>query len=64
MTCEQVQRVAAEPGAGAVGAAVIDSAAADGRELKNLMVFNAEELEISEEFAQAKIEAIRLHETR
>lgn len=39
----------------------VDVRLTDGRELKNVVVFNAEEMEVPDEFAQAKIKDIRLH---
>jgi hypothetical protein len=35
----------------------------DGRELRDLVVFNAEEIEVPEEFARAQIKDVRLHTT-
>jgi hypothetical protein len=42
----------------------VDVKLADGRELKNLVVLNAELLEVPDEFTQATISDIRLHEGR
>jgi hypothetical protein len=39
----------------------VDLRLADGRELKDLLVFNAEELEVSEELASDQIKDIRPH---
>jgi hypothetical protein len=39
----------------------VDVRLADGRELKDVVVFNAEELEVPDEFAQAEIKDVRLH---
>ena len=39
----------------------VDLRLADGRELKDVPVFNAEELEMPEEFAHARIKELRLH---
>ena len=39
----------------------VDIRLVDGRELKNLVVFNAEEIEVPDEFARAQIKDIRLH---
>ena len=39
----------------------VDVRLADGREVKNLMVFNAEELEGPEDLAHAIIADMRLH---
>ena len=33
----------------------------DGRELKDVVVFNAEEIEVPDEFARAQIKDVRLH---
>ncbi len=39
----------------------VDVRFANGRELKDAVVFNAEDLEVPEEFAKAEIEDVRLH---
>jgi hypothetical protein len=39
----------------------VDLQLADGRELKDVLVFNAEELEVSEELGSAQIRDIRPH---
>ncbi len=39
----------------------VDLCLADGRELKDVLVFNAEELEVSEELAISQIKDICLH---
>ena len=39
----------------------VDIRLVDGRELKDLVVFNAEEIEVPEEFARAQIKDVRLH---
>jgi hypothetical protein len=39
----------------------VDVKLADGRELKDVPVFNAEELELPDEFAHARIQDLRLH---
>ncbi len=39
----------------------VDLQLADGRELKDVLVFNAEELEVSEELATNQIKDVRLH---
>ena len=39
----------------------VDVTMADGRELKNAVVLNAELIEVPAEFAQARIADIRLH---
>lgn len=39
----------------------VDVRLADGRELKNVVVFNAEEIEVPGEFAQAEIKDVRPH---
>ena len=38
----------------------VDLRLADGRELKNVLAFNAEEIELLDECANAKIEAVYL----
>lgn len=39
----------------------VDLQLADGRELKDVLVFNAEEMEVSEELASSQIKDIRPH---
>ena len=39
----------------------VDIRLVDGRELKDVMVFNAEEIEMPDEFARAQIKDLRLH---
>ena len=39
----------------------VDIRLVDGRELKDVLVFNAEEIEVSDEFARAQIKDVRLH---
>jgi len=39
----------------------VDVRLADGRELRDLVVFNAEELEIPDEFGPATVTDVRLH---
>jgi hypothetical protein len=39
----------------------VDVRLADGRELRDLLVFNAEEIEVPGEFASAAIADLRLH---
>jgi len=39
----------------------VDIRLVDGRELKDVMVFNAEEIEVPDEFARAQIKDVRLH---
>ena len=39
----------------------VDIQLVDGRELKDVVVFNAEEIEVPEEFARAQIKDVRLH---
>lgn len=39
----------------------VDIRLVDGRELKDIMVFNAEEIEVPDEFARAQIKDVRLH---
>ncbi len=40
----------------------VDVSFINGRELKNVMVFNAEDLEVPDEFARVKIKELRFHE--
>lgn len=39
----------------------VDIRLVDGRELKDVVVFNAEEIEMPDEFARAQIKDVRLH---
>ena len=39
----------------------VDIRLVDGRELKDVVVFNAEEIEVPDEFARAQIKDLRLH---
>ena len=39
----------------------VDIRLVDGRELKDVVVFNAEEIEVPDEFARAQIKDVRLH---
>lgn len=39
----------------------VDIRLIDGRELKDVVVFNAEEIEVPDEFARAQIKDVRLH---
>lgn len=39
----------------------VDIRLVDGRELKDVVVFNAEEIEVPDEFTQAQIKDVRLH---
>jgi len=39
----------------------VDIRLVDGRELKDVVVFNAEEIEVPDEFARAQIKDIRYH---
>lgn len=39
----------------------VDVRFANGRELKNVVVFNAEEIDVPEQYAKSKIMDIRLH---
>jgi len=49
-----------EPESG-MGYQRVDVRFADGRELKDAIVFNAEDLEVPEGFANTDIEHVRLH---
>lgn len=55
-----VERLANLPESG-MGYQRVDLRLADGRELKDVVVFNAEEAEVPDEFAHAKITDVRLH---
>lgn len=44
-----------------VGDSVLRCASQNGRELKNAMVFNAEDLEVPDEFAKTEIQDVTLH---
>lgn len=39
----------------------VDVRFCNGRELKNVVVFNAEEIEVPDEFAKTEIKDVRLH---
>ena len=39
----------------------VDIRLVDGRELKDVLVFNGEEIEVPDEFARAQIKDVRLH---
>jgi hypothetical protein len=39
----------------------VDIRLIDGRELKDVVVFNAEEIEVPDEFARTQIKDVRLH---
>ena len=39
----------------------VDIRLVDGRELKDVVVFNAEEIEVPDEYARAQIKDVRLH---
>ncbi len=54
------QQLQALPESG-MGYQRVDIVMADGRELKDALVFNAEEVELPEEFLQVDISDIRLH---
>jgi hypothetical protein len=58
-----VEHLLALPESG-MGYQRVDVTLADGQELKNAIVRNAELLEVPDEFAEAVIADIRLHETR
>jgi hypothetical protein len=55
-----VERLANLPESG-MGYQRVDLRLADGRELKDVVVFNAEEADVPDEFANAKIADVRLH---
>ena len=55
-----VERLAQQPESG-MGYQRVDIRFADGRELKDVIVFNAEQADVPEEFANAKIADVRLH---
>ena len=55
-----VNRLLEQPESG-IGYQRVDIRLVDGRELKDVVVFNAEEAEVPDEFAHAKIADVRLH---
>lgn len=55
-----VERLVEQPESG-MGYQRVDIRFADGRELKNVIVFNAEQAEVPEEFAQVEIADVRFH---
>lgn len=55
-----VERLAKLPESG-MGYQRVDLRLSDGRELKDVFVFNAEEADVPDEFANAKITDVRLH---
>jgi hypothetical protein len=55
-----VERLANLPESG-MGYQRVDLRLADGRELKDVVVFNAEEADVPDEFGDAKITDVRLH---
>jgi hypothetical protein len=55
-----VERLANLPESG-MGYQRVDLRLADGRELRDVLVFNAEEADVPDEFAHAKIADVRLH---
>ena len=55
-----VERLVEQPESG-MGYQRVDIHLADGRELKNVIVFNSEEAEVSDEFAGAEITDVCLH---
>ena len=57
-----VERLIDQPESG-MGYQRVDLRLADGRELKDVLVFNAEDAEVPDEFADAKIADVRPHAT-
>ncbi|MEQ1907607.1 MAG: hypothetical protein ABMA15_02240 [Vicinamibacterales bacterium] len=55
-----VERLVEQPESG-MGYQRVDIRLADGRELKNIIVFNSEEAEVPDEFAAAEITDVCLH---
>ena len=55
-----VERLIDQPESG-MGYQRVDLRLSDGRELKDVVVFNGEEAEVPDEFANAKIADVRLH---
>jgi hypothetical protein len=55
-----VEQLANLPESG-MGYQRVDLRLADGREVRDVLVFNAEELDVPDEFAHAKIAAVQLH---
>jgi hypothetical protein len=62
ITLEQrwIERLLVLPESG-MGYQRVDVRLADGRELQDVVVFNAQEIEVPDEFAKAEIEDVRLH---
>jgi hypothetical protein len=54
------KRLLALPESG-MGYQRVDIRLADGRELRNVVVFNAEEIEVPNDFVQSEIKDVRLH---
>jgi hypothetical protein len=42
----------------------VDVRFADGRHVENVMVFNAEDLDVPDTFAGAEVQALQLHQQR
>lgn len=55
-----VDRLLEQPESG-MGYQRVDIRLSDGRELKDVVVFNSEEAEVPDEFADAQIADVRLH---
>jgi len=55
-----VERLIDQPESG-MGYQRVDLRLVDGRELKDVLVFNAEEADVPDEFANVKIADVRLH---
>jgi hypothetical protein len=55
-----IKRLTALPESG-MGYQRVDVRLADGRELKDLLVFNAEEVKLPDEFARTRITDVRPH---
>jgi hypothetical protein len=55
-----IERLLESPESG-MGYQRVDIRFANGQELRDLLVFNAEELEVPDEFAQTEIKEVRLH---
>jgi len=55
-----VERLIDQPESG-MGYQRVDLRLSDGRELKDVVVFNGEEAEVPDEFGNAKIADVRLH---
>lgn len=58
-----IDHLLAQPESG-MGYQQVDVRFADGRHLENALVFNAEELEVPDSFADAEIQTLTMHRDR